>query len=127
MDTFIKFLLANNLKKGEIASYLGVSKAFVTQLASGERRLPADKLALITANSDWDTSMFTSTLVDGYGQRPVQKTAPKIKFVVGAEAEDAREREGYIKRLLEEIKELKAQRDALMQEVAVLKYQLEQK
>lgn len=123
MDTFIKFLLVNKIKKNELATYLGVSRAFVTQLASGERKLPADKLALIKANTAWDTSMW----VDGYNQQPPQKVAPVIKFVTGAEAEDAKEREGYIKRLLEEIKELKAQRDALIQEVAVLKYLLEQK
>lgn len=124
MSDFSKFLTVNGLKRKDIASFLGVSGAFVTQLTSGERRLPPEKLALIKANPfGWDISMLTVA-----SQSPVSaKATPAIRFVVGAEAEDAREREGYIKRLLEEIKELKAQRDALIQEVAVLKYQLEQK
>ena len=124
MSDFSKFLTVNGLKRKDIASFLGVSGAFVTQLTSGERRLPPEKLALIKANPfGWDTSMLTIA-----SQPSVSvKATPTIKFVTGAEAQDAKEREGYIKRLLEEIKELKAQRDALMQEVAVLKYQLEQK
>ena len=58
MDAFNNFLTINKLKKGEIASFLGVSRAFITQICSGQRKLPDDKLALITANKDWDTSMF---------------------------------------------------------------------
>lgn len=66
MDRFAKFLSVNKLKKKEIAAYLGVSNAFITQLCNGSRTLPADKLALIKANKEWDTSMLT----------------PKSKFIV---------------------------------------------
>lgn len=59
MDRFAKFLSVNKLKKKEIAAYLGVSNAFITQLCNGSRTLPADKLALIKANEEWDTSMLT--------------------------------------------------------------------
>lgn len=58
MDSFTKFLSINGLKKKDIAAYLGVSNAFITQLCNGTRTLPADKLALIKANSEWDTSML---------------------------------------------------------------------
>ena len=58
MDSFTKFLSINGLKKKDIAAYLGVSNAFSTQLCNGTRTLPADKLALIKANSEWDTSML---------------------------------------------------------------------
>ena len=46
MDAFNNFLTINKLKKGEIASFLGVSRAFITQICSGQRKLPDDKLAL---------------------------------------------------------------------------------
>ena len=59
MNTFVKFLKTNNLKKGQIATFLGVSNAFITQLCSGKRNIPSEKLALIIANLNWDTSMLT--------------------------------------------------------------------
>lgn len=59
MNTFVKFLKTNNLKKGQIATFLGVSNAFITQLCSGKRNIPSEKIALIIANSNWDTSMLT--------------------------------------------------------------------
>ena len=59
MNTFVKFLKTNNLKKGQIATFLGVSNAFITQLCSEKRNIPSEKLALIIANLNWDTSMLT--------------------------------------------------------------------
>lgn len=59
MTAFQRFIEINDLKKGEIATFLGVSNAFVTQLCSGKRQLPAKKMALIKANTNgWDISMF---------------------------------------------------------------------
>lgn len=55
---FELFIKNNNLKKKDIAGYLGVSNAFITQLARGERNIPGDKLALIKANEQWDSSML---------------------------------------------------------------------
>lgn len=57
---FQKFLQANGLKKTDIARYLGVSNAFITQLCQGQRDIPYEKFALIKANPNWDTSMFVS-------------------------------------------------------------------
>lgn len=65
MSEFSKFLTTNGIKKGEIASFLGVSPAFVTQLSAGSRNLPSAKLALIKANKAWDTSMLTSERMTG--------------------------------------------------------------
>ncbi|MBQ7623012.1 MAG: hypothetical protein IJS66_04675 [Bacteroidales bacterium] len=60
MSDFQLFVSANNILKKDIAAFLGVSKAFITQLASGEKRIPADKLEKILANEyGWDTSMLT--------------------------------------------------------------------
>lgn len=58
MIDFELFIIKNKLKKKDIAEFLGVSAAFITQLAQGIREVPDDKLALIKANKDWDTSMF---------------------------------------------------------------------
>lgn len=58
VSVFQSFIEKNGLKKKDVADYLGVSAAFVTQIAQGQRDLPSDKLALIKANSIWDTTMF---------------------------------------------------------------------
>lgn len=60
MTPFAKFMSINNLKRKDIASFLGVSGAFITQISSGDRPLPEEKLATILANAyGWDTSMLT--------------------------------------------------------------------
>ena len=55
MADFERFLKGNNLKKIDIADYLQVSKAFITQLCNGSRRLPPEKFALLQAKG-WDTT-----------------------------------------------------------------------
>lgn len=60
MTPFAKFMSINNLKRKDIASFLGVSGAFITQIASGGRPLPEEKLAMILTNAyGWNTSMLT--------------------------------------------------------------------
>ena len=60
MTDFQQFIDVNHLLKKEIASFLGVSNAFITQLCDGSKRLPAAKMALIKANEyGWDVSMLT--------------------------------------------------------------------
>lgn len=61
MSNFEKFLKNNKIQKQVIAEYLGVSKAFVTQLSQGSRKLPEDKLKLIKENKDWDASALEIT------------------------------------------------------------------
>lgn len=59
MSNFAKFLKVNGLKRKDIASFLGVSGAFITQISSGDRPLPEEKLAMIKANDlGWDISML---------------------------------------------------------------------
>lgn len=55
MADFERFLKDNNLKKIDISDYLQVSKAFITQLCNGSRRLPPEKFALLQAKG-WDTT-----------------------------------------------------------------------
>jgi hypothetical protein len=60
MTPFAKFMSINNLKRKDIAFFLGVSGAFITQISSGDRPLPEEKLAMILTNAyGWDTSMLT--------------------------------------------------------------------
>ena len=62
MTDFQSFIKVNKILKKEIASFLGVSNAFITQLCDGTKRIPAQKLALIKANDKgWDVSMFDSS------------------------------------------------------------------
>lgn len=58
MTDFQLFLERNLLKKKDVAEYLGVSSAFITQLTKGDRGIPNDKLAEIKQNKQWDTSML---------------------------------------------------------------------
>lgn len=74
MNTFAKFLSVNGLKRKDIASFLGVSGAFITQIASGDRPLPEEKLALIKANANnWDISMLTKERIP-HADNPVVDT-----------------------------------------------------
>lgn len=59
MTSFAKFMSVNGLKRKDIATFLGVSGAFITQISSGDRPLPDEKLAMIEANAyGWDVSML---------------------------------------------------------------------
>lgn len=63
MSNFAKFLKVNGLKRKDIASFLGVSGAFITQISNGDRPLPEEKLAMIKANAcGWDISMLITPL-----------------------------------------------------------------
>lgn len=55
---FQEFLWVNNLRKKEVAEYLGVSPAFITQLASGTRPVPLEQQLKLRLNKDWNTSML---------------------------------------------------------------------
>ena len=61
MVDFERFLKDNNLKKIDIADYLQVSKAFITQLCNGSRRLPPEKFALLQAKG-WDTTALLESV-----------------------------------------------------------------
>lgn len=78
MTPFAKFLSINGLKRKDIAAFLGVSGAFITQISSGDRKLPDEKLATIKANAyGWDTSMLEDKTLSGMDrvreQRPVSE------------------------------------------------------
>ena len=78
MTSFEKFIKSNNVLKKDIAKYLGISNAFVTQLCDGSRSIPNDKVALLKQNPyGWDTTMLEqsptiNTRVSGNGSANVQ-------------------------------------------------------
>lgn len=116
MGNFSNFLKANGLKKKDIASFLGVSNAFITQLCSDARKLPDEKLALIKANTlNWDISMLEQPEEKGLRDKAAEATKAFNDIV------------GYVRRIKEELAEVKAERDALLQEVTLLKHQLAKK
>lgn len=111
MTNFAKFMSVNRLKRKEIASFLGVSGAFITQISSGERPLPEEKLAMIKANAyGWDISMLTQS------DEP-SADEPKQDSLVE-----------YLKSQIEDLKSLVSQLNEekadLLRENAVLEYQL---
>jgi transcriptional regulator with XRE-family HTH domain len=112
MTNFANFLTINGLKRKDIATFLGVSGAFITQIASGDRPLPEEKLALIKANANnWDISMLTKP-----------ETAPKESPIIENTFVE------YLKSEIENLKSLVSQlqdeKADLLKENAVLEYQL---
>lgn len=60
MSAFSNFLEINRIMKKDIAEYLGVSNAYVSQLVTGEKRLSEQKMSLLRQNSEWDLTPFDS-------------------------------------------------------------------
>ena len=126
MSDFANFLTINRLKKKDIAVFLGVSSAFISQICSGERNLPDEKLALIKANKSWDSSMLTERghgiylpLLDGMRPRhevshtqlqsAVEKALdPTEKFLIGYLERKIQDQDALIRKLYQQIGMLEA-------------------
>lgn len=80
MADFERFLKDNNLKKIDIADYLQVSKAFITQLCNGSRRLPPEKFALLQAKG-WDTTALLES--DQSPDNPIRGNITRIGNISG--------------------------------------------
>lgn len=103
MTDFEIFIKRNNLKKTEIARYIGVSNGFITQIINGSRRLPQDKLLKIIANPDWDISMFG------------EDNMPKDQSVsTNSENTNQQQNDMTIQELLEAIKRRDQQMDEML-------------
>ena len=126
MSGFAKFMTVSGLKRTQVAEFLGTSNAFVSQIASGSRPLPAKKLAKIKANAyGWDTSMLVTTTP---GMSQGVEIVPKVQIATASQRQKAvdalsifRQDSGYTKRLMEEIEELKKSIEALREENALLR------
>ncbi len=55
------FRRKNKIKQVQLAEYLGVSQAFLSQVEKGGRLLPADRLAKILENAEWDHSALVGS------------------------------------------------------------------
>lgn len=114
MTDFEVFIKANKLQKQAVAEYLGVSRAFITQLCQGLRELPSERLALIKANKSWDTSM----LREGGSRISVGNVTARasgngsVATSIGCGAQDSRTEE--VAELRRQIDELKAQNARLL-------------
>lgn len=118
MTPFAKFLSINGLRRKDIAAFLGVSGAFITQISSGDRKLPDEKLAAIKANAyGWDTSMLEDKTLSGMDrvreQEPVsdeqlrstvlQVMEPAEKFHIEYLERKVNDQESLIRELYQQI------------------------
>ena len=113
MGEFANFLLVNGLKRKDIAEFLGVSGAFITQITKEERPLPSEKLAQIKANAyGWDVSMLTRPQVTL--QPETMANNALIDYLQNKVAE-----------LEKKVDRLNSERADLLQEIAVLRFEKE--
>ena len=105
MTSFAKFMSINNLKRKDIASFLGVSGAFITQISSGDRPIPGERLAMILTNAyGWDTSMLTEP------EHP-EVSNPTESSLVGYLEKKVSDQEILIRELYQQIGMLEAKLD----------------
>lgn len=106
MNAFAKFLSVNRLKRKDIAAFLGVSGAFISQITSGDRPLPDEKLALIKANAyNWNISMLVE---------------PNVSAIESQSANDA-----FVDYLQQQIKDKDILINELYQKLGVLEAKLD--
>lgn len=130
------FLATNGLKQVDVARYLGVTEAAVSNVVKGKSKLSSSNLIKLRRNPhNWDTSMLAVT---ASGVAKGAESIPEVQFVTSAQRKQVlglinmlKEDPGYTKRLLEEVDELKKsiaelrEENALLREEnAVLKFQL---
>lgn len=114
MSDFEIFMKNNKLKQSDLADYLKVSQAYISQIKRGLRSLPDDTLAYIKANKSWDTSM----LREGGSRISVGNVTARasgngsVATSIGCGAQDPRTDE--VAELRRQIDELKAQNARLL-------------
>ena len=143
MDKFGKFMTVNGLKRKDLASYLDVSGAFITQIKKGERPLPPEKLAMIQANKAWDSTMLTITVpaASSASQR-MTKPLDVVGLVRGSKITTSRLRSvventphldekfvvGYLERKVKDLESKIADKDTLInqlhEQIGMLKAEL---
>lgn len=120
MADFKEFRKVNGLKQEEIADFLGVSKAFLSQVENSKRALPPAQLSKLLDNPyNWDTRML---LIDDQTnnanrgaiqiqQNGLQNKIGKVLSQQDSEKEIALRKENEI--LRQRIDDLKAENDKL--------------
>lgn len=98
---FKVFIFKNNVKQSYIADYVGVSDAFISQVASGARSMPDEMLSkLINNDKGWDVSMFGVEVKQEPNAQSVDAELDKLRDMY---SELLRERDDKIRSLELEI------------------------
>lgn len=117
-----RFIRVNRIKKKELAEYLNVSAAFVTQLVQGLASIPVGKLDQIKKNKSWDTSMlYTADDID-----LSELDSPYYKLIKRLVEEGVFVPLPLVEQKDEEIKRLEQERIKLYKEIGRLEERLEQ-
>lgn len=107
------FLKANNLKQRELAYYLGITEAAISNVVKGKASFSKENLIKILNNPHkWDTSMLTSD----QPENPMEEQPSSNSSLIDYLQRKVAELEGKIDKLNEE-------KADLLQENAVLKYE----
>lgn len=107
------FLNANNLKQRELARYLGVTEAAISNVVKGKSDFSNENLIKIVNNPhDWDTSMLTNNQPEVATEEKPAAESLLLEYLQKKVAE----LEGKIEKLNNEKAEL-------LQENAVLRYE----
>ena len=101
MTDFELFINKNKLKKKDIASYIGVSQAFISQLVNGSRAIPPDKIALIKANDKWDTSMIKDEQEEKQKKSPIKQRILQFVETLGISKREFYNQVGFSRGTLE--------------------------
>ena len=106
MKDFKGFIFYNNLSQKEVMKYLQVSKGYMSLVISGKKNLSEENFRKLIENPyGWDTSMLTSNQPE-----------------VPAEEKPTTEN-SLLEYLQRKIAELEREKEELLQENAVLKYE----
>lgn len=115
-----EFLIANHLKQRELANFLSVTEAAISNVVKGKSEFSKENLIKILNNPHgWDVSMLTEESRDSKPEL-VAELKPQLSNVEILLRDLLAERDNEIKALNEIIWELK-------EEIGSLKYQLKHK
>ena len=101
-----EFLYKNRLKSSDLVEFWGVTKGVVSQILNGTTKLPTKRLEeLLNNDRGWDTSMLTSNQPEVPAEEKPTSENPLLEY------------------LQRKIAELEREKEELLQENAVLKYE----
>lgn len=101
-----EFLQVNGLKQRELAQYLNVTEAAISNVVKGKSYFSEENLIKILKNNrGWDTSMLTSNQPEVPAEEKPTSENPLLEY------------------LQRKIEQLEREKEELLQENAVLKYE----
>lgn len=101
-----EFLQVNGLKQRELAQYLNVTEAAISNVVKGKSYFSEENLIKILKNDrSWDTSMLTSNQPEVPAEEKPTSENPLLEY------------------LQRKIEQLEREKEELLQENAVLKYE----